>query len=413
MRKEINAKSIAVLSRDGGRISDSLIAGFIAERLPSGRIRFGYRYGANANRGWITIGLNGELTPAEARAKAERYRGAVRDGRDPAGERKMKAARATNTVDAVLDGFIKAHIEKLRSGKAVIAALAKHVRPAIGSKVIYDLKRSDIVKLHEKIRTKYPRAADRVLSYINTALAWHEKRDDDFTAPKVKGTHDGKARDRVLAPDEIADLWRALDEIEGTSAAFPALVKVLLLTACRYSEVAGMHTDELEVGNAHVKMGGVGTKKATAWTIPAERTKNKMAHVLPLIGAIKKLLPERKDGFVFSCNGGKDPISRGYHPKVELDAAIAKIRRRDGRPMMNPWVLHDLRRTARTIMAAEGVPEKIAERVLNHKKKGIVAVYDRHEYLAEKADALTRLAVEIERIVKAPAAAAKLRLVRG
>ena len=410
MKREISNKSIAVLERDGGRISDSLIAGFVAERLPSGRVRFGYRFGSNGNRGWITIGLLGELTPAEARAKAERYRGAVRDGRDPANERKMKAARAVNTVDAVLDGYIKAHIEKLRSGKAVIAALANHVRPVLGKRVIYDLKRSDIVKLHETIRDKYPRAADRVLSYINTALAWHEKRDDDFTAPKVKGTHDGKARDRALALDEIADVWRALDEIEGVSAAFPALVKVLLLTGCRYSEVAGMHTDELELGNAHVMMGGVGTKKAAAWTIPAARTKNKMAHMLPLIPAIKKLLPECKAGYVFSVNG-KDPISRGYHPKVELDAAIAKIRRRDGRPAMKPWVLHDLRRTARTLMAKVGVSEDISERVLNHKKKGIVAVYNRHEYFVEKADALTRLAAEIERIVKPVPTVAKLRLV--
>jgi integrase len=80
---------------------------------------------------------------------------------------------------------------------------------------------------------------------------------------------------------------------------------------------------------------------------------------------------------------------------------------------MKPWVLHDLRRTARTLMAKVGVPEDISERVLNHKKKGIVAVYNRHEYFVEKADALTRLAAEIERIVKPAPAAAKLRLVRG
>jgi hypothetical protein len=84
---------------------------------------------------------------------------------------------------------------------------------------------------------------------------------------------------------------------------------------------------------------------------------------------------------------------------------------------MKPWVLHDLRRTARSIMAAAGVPEDISERVLNHKKKGIGAVYDRYEYFVEKADALTRLAKHVEDVVagRVPAAApgSRLRVVGG
>jgi integrase len=394
----ITKKSVAALE-PGQKISDSKIAGFIARCLPSGKVQFGYRYGSREARRWITIGLLGEMTPDAARRRAEELVGEVRRGNDPATEIRMETARAENTVDHVLDGYIKAHVSKLRSGKAVAAALDNHVRKAIGKEVIYDLKRSRLVKLRDKIAEDCPAQADRVMSYLRTALTWQQDRDDDFNPPIVRGAYDAKPRERTLTPEEIFDVWRALDELEHVSPAWPAVVRTLLLTACRFSEVAGMHTRELETGNAYAMMGGVGTAKATSWTIPGSRTKNGLAHQVPLIAAIKKWLPERKDGFVFSCDGGKTAISRNYQPKRDLDHAIARIRRREKRPDMKAWVLHDLRRTARTIMAGEGVSEEIAERVLNHKKKGIVAVYNRHEYFADKADALTRLAAHVDAII--------------
>jgi integrase len=178
---------------------------------------------------------------------------------------------------------------------------------------------------------------------------------------------------------------------------FAAYVKVLFLTACRRCEVSEMHTRELECGNEHAMMGGVDTKKATSWTIPASRYKTNTDHQVPLIPAIKKLLPECKDGFVF-CSG-KKPIRDFNHPKAKLDAKIAEIRKREKRKPMPPWVFHDLRRSARTIMAAAGVQRDIAERVLGHVIPGVEGVYNRWEYHAEKADALTRRAAHVDGIV--------------
>jgi integrase len=173
----------------------------------------------------------------------------------------------------------------------------------------------------------------------------------------------------------------------------------LFLTACRRCEVSEMHTRELECGNQHAMMGGASTKTATSWTIPASRYKTKTPHQLPLIPAIKKLLPECKDGFVFSSDGGKRPINGFDKPKKMLDAAIARIRKREKRPPMPAWVLHDLRRSARTLMASAGVQRDIAERVLGHVIPGVEGVYNRWEYAAEKGAALTRLANMIDGIV--------------
>jgi integrase len=138
-----------------------------------------------------------------------------------------------------------------------------------------------------------------------------------------------------------------------------------------------MHTSELECGNQHAMMGGIGTKKATSWTIPAARYKTNNSHQVPLIPAIKKLLPECRDGFVFSSDGGERPINGFDKPKDQLDAAIARIRKREKRPPMPAWVFHDLRRTARSIMAATGVQRDVAERVLGHVVPGIEGVYNR------------------------------------
>ena len=70
-----------------------------------------------------------------------------------------------------------------------------------------------------------------------------------------------------------------------------------------------------------------------------------------------------------------------------------------------PWVLHDLRRTARCLLARIGVNRDIAERMLGHKEGGVLAIYDRHDYAAEMADAAARLAGELERILNVGAGA--------
>ncbi len=68
-----------------------------------------------------------------------------------------------------------------------------------------------------------------------------------------------------------------------------------------------------------------------------------------------------------------------------------------------PWVIHDLRRTARSLMARAGVRSEIAERVLGHVLPGVEGIYDRHEYHDEKADALAKLAGLIALILDPPA----------
>jgi integrase len=182
------------------------------------------------------------------------------------------------------------------------------------------------------------------------------------------------ARKRVLADDEIRDIWKALDEAD-VPACYPAFVKSLLLCATRRNESAYMHSSEID---------------GDAWTIPAARYKTKHDHVVPLTEQAKVLIGDAK-GFVFTTTEGKRGFSGFSKAKRELDAEIAKSRKREGREKMTPWTLHDLRRTARSLMSRAGVPTDHAERALGHVIGGVRAVYDRFEYLDEKRQAFEAL----------------------
>jgi integrase len=139
------------------------------------------------------------------------------------------------------------------------------------------------------------------------------------------------------------------------------------------------------------------------WTLPAARNKTKLDLVRPLsrqAQAILKALP-KTEGFVWSTNGGAKAIAGFTQFKHRFDKATGT----------KGWTLHDLRRTARSLMSRAGVPSDHAERCLGHVIGGVRGVYDRHEYHREKQRAFEMLAAEIERIVSG--SSAKVVKIRG
>jgi integrase len=193
------------------------------------------------------------------------------------------------------------------------------------------------------------------------------------------------SRKRILDDQEIRDLWEALDTVNGTvPACFPAFVRTLLLTGTRRAMVADMTYEEIE---------------GRDWTVPGSRNKGGREHVVPLTDAVIPLLGLKRKGYVFSSDGGKTPFSGFSKSKAALDLKLAEIRKRDGLKPMAPWVLHDLRRTARSLMSRAGVPSDHAERVLGHVIGGTKRVYDRYEYRDEKLAALEKLGALVGRIL--------------
>ena len=144
---------------------------------------------------------------------------------------------------------------------------------------------------------------------------------------------------------------------------------------------------------------------AKAWAIPLTRRSAQKGgeHVVPLTDVVWQLLGKpRKTGHVFSTTSGERPFSGFSKAKKALDTAIAQhCRRRKHKPVPH-WVLHDLRRTARSLMSRAGVVPDTGERVIGHSIPGVRGVYDRHSYFDEKKDALERLAVLVKQIAAKP-----------
>ena len=171
-------------------------------------------------------------------------------------------------------------------------------------------------------------------------------------------------------------------------------VKLLLLTAQRRDEVAHM---------ARSKINGDGV-----WTIPAERYKTGKPNLVPLSAAALEVIEAQpvymKCDLVFTTTG-KNPFSGFSKSKRHLDELMIEAMCEVEAEVVElpDWRLHDLRRTAKTLMMRAGVRPDISERVLGHVIPGVEGVYDRHSYLDEKHDALEKLAAIINQIVNPPA----------
>jgi integrase len=376
MQTKITAKTVAQL-RPGQTLSDSEVRGFSARCWPSGVISFDLRYRTPAgDRRRLSLGQHGNITADEARKLAKKRAGEVADNRDPVAERKVATAKATNTVNAVLDNYVDRVLAGKRSKAIQTSAFDRLVRPTIGERSIYELTRADMAKLFDGVEDgSGPVMADRTLAYLRKCFNWQQARDQNFLSPIVKGmartSTKERARSRTLTDDELRAIWTATAAADG---AFNRLVRFLLLTGARRTEASAMIWTEIT---------------GTDWTLPASRNKTKVDLVRPLSKAAIKLLPKRKGTFVFSSDAGATSYSGFSKGKTKLD-------RESG---VTDWTPHDLRRTARTLMSRAGVNSDHAELCLGHVITGVRGTYDRYAYHAEKAAAFDKLADMVAEIV--------------
>ena len=190
MQGKITKRRVDAL-RPGEIIYDDEIKGFVARRLPTGVITYGFRYRNDVgNSRWLSLGLHGSITADEGRTLAKKRAGEVADGRDPMAEREIKRAEAQkaklvakNTVNVVLDAYVADHAKALRSADQVIRAFDVYVR-RIGSIPVYDLEKNDIAEMLKDIRAKNgPVMGDRVFAHVRAAFAWQAARDKHFKSP--------------------------------------------------------------------------------------------------------------------------------------------------------------------------------------------------------------------------------------
>ncbi len=394
---------------------DAEVKGFGLKVTPAGSKVYLLQYRVDGSRATApkryTIGKHGSPWTADAaRAEAIRLLGQVKAGTDPQAKRITEREAAANQADTfakVVELFIDRYAKpNTRSWPETKRILDKHVTPVWGKRPVEGITRKDVNKLvDDLVDAGTPVLANRALAVTRKLFNWAASKDFVQANPcaGVQLPTAEEGRDRVLTDAELREIWAAAAALKVPSRAF---VKLLVLTAQRRTEVAGMRWDELDIAGK-------------VWVIPKERAKNGKAHVVPLPDsavAILESMPRitlddgKLSDFVLTSNG-TTPMSDYSGIKNKLDRQMLEARRKAAQERGDApervqapenWRFHDIRRTVTTGLAAMGIAPQVADRILNHTQgtiKGVAAVYNRHQYLDERRAALDAWARRVEQIV--------------
>lgn len=372
MRKALSDRTVSALKPQQKRyeVRDAHFPGFGVRVTPNGRKSFfaSYRYGIKQRR--KTIGFYPRIGLAEARQEAMDLMRAVDEGLDPNGT----STNQTITVSEAVEDFIQKYAKpRNRTWKETQSVLRREFVARYGDKDIRDVERRDILHILDAAIARGAKIqANRINAMIRKMFNWCIERDILDKSPVVglKAPSKEITRERVLDDKEISRLIAAC---RNQAYPFGSYVLFLMATAQRRSEVANLRWSQINFENAK-------------WTIPSELSKNGKSHEVPL-NAIALALLEAIPRFA-NCNlvfstTGKTPIS----------GMSKMLRRIQVASDTSDWRLHDLRRTAASVMAGEEIRPHVIEKVLNHVSgtiSGVSAVYNRYGYDSEKRDALEK-----------------------
>ena len=397
----------------------------------------------------ITIGQHdGDMwNVTKARAAARKLLAPVDLGQDPFGDRETELAakaaakaaaaeaeaskareaeaRLRDSFEAVTERYVDLYMKSNRSGAETARLLRHGPVPAWKGRHIAEIRRADLADLIDTIKKRSPAVARATYAALRGLFAWCLERDLIVASPcqSVTAPPRPEARDRVLTDGELAVIWKGSDAL---GYPFGQVVKLLLLTGQRRAEVANMAWAEVDLD-------------AGTWRIPKERAKNGKAHEVDLSPQAVEVLKSVKRNGPYLFPARKAPARKEIPARIEVTAdshgvrgfsavkrklddeaealwleAQTKAKAKKVGPMQ-PWRMHDLRRTAATGMASMGFAPHVIERVLNHisgAQGGLVGVYQKHEYRAERKAALLAWGAHVEAVLSGNAMPSNVRPLR-
>jgi integrase len=343
-----------------------------------------------------TIGAYPDISLSQARARADAIRRQVAAGVNPVQARRTQREMApTWTFEALADRYLIEHARRHKRQRSVEEDernLRLHILPKWGARQYADITRADVVELVEGLVTAdKPTLANRVQALISKIFSFAIDAGLPVTHPAVRLRRRGVERvgRRVLSDAEIRLFWANI-VAPPVSPRTGLALRLALTTAARVSEIAGMTRAELE----HITEPG-----RAVWTVPAERSKNGLARVIPLseparrtvVAALELIGDDRIH--LFPSPGRDVPVS-GHAFSVAM-MRFGKSLSADRSAAAASWCVeppsaHDLRRTLATRLSSLGIPQEDIAAVLGHVPQGVTRKhYDLHDRLAEKNRALT------------------------
>lgn len=398
------------LKPEGKKIIRSEGNGFTLRVMPSGVKSFLYIYSIDGRRREMSLCTydpkfadeKGRGSLAVARDMFEEARRKVRNGIDPLEEQEQAAQeqRLAPTVKKLVSEYLEKHAKaNKKSWLEDQRCLEKEVIPLWGNRKAKDIRKRDVIDLLDGIvKRGSPVMANNTFEKVRKMFNFAVEKDILEHSPcfGVKKPTKTDHKDRVLSDAELVTFWTGLDRA-AMSAEIRRALKLILVTAQRPGEVIGIHSDEID-GNW--------------WTIPSERSKNGRTHRVFLTSTALELIGE-KQGYIFESPRPIKVEGQEDMPKpMDVNAVAYAVRRNVEEPkkdtgkknavnekqaedeetgkklIMEAWTPHDLRRTAATNMSALGHSDEVIDAVLNHVKKGVIAIYNRHHYDREKQIAL-------------------------
>jgi integrase len=382
---KITKRSVDALiaSRSEGFLWDDGIRGFGAKITKGGAVSYIMQFrmgGREAITRRYTIGSHGSpWTPATAREEAQRLFLLIAQGIDPV---EVEKQRRREAVDLAFGNYADRFETSCvgRGWKVLVGRSFRiHVKPVLGSKPLPKITRSDVVAVFDRMTEHQAANRRNVFEVLRRMFRWAVSRGDIDRSP-MEGMETPpavKARDRWLSDQELALVWK---HAPGTHPCFGPIVRLLIVTGQRREEVSSLAWEELD-------------QTGRLWTLPGDRAKNGEPNRVPLNDLAISVLdsvagrpvwPRRGKVFATSTGGS----FTGYHKgKEKLDRMIAE----DCGEALQPWRLHDLRRTLATGFQRLGVRFEVTEAVLNHvggSRAGVAGIYQRHDWKVEKRQAL-------------------------
>lgn len=368
--------------------------GFAMRVLPSGVKTFVFIYTINGIRRQLNLGNYPYVSLVDAHEKylvaAKLHANGIDPQISPPASQPEPPTPELLTVSGLKALYIK-HIKSHLVPRSVVQqerTLDKDVVPVIGALPAMDIRRKDAIALIETVARRAPGQARNVIKTARSMFSFAQARELVEMNPfagvgRAVPVTVPKMRKRVLSDEEIRKVWTALKYSERGRATL-----LILTTGQRPGEVTGIHRDEID---------------GRWWTIPPERAKkNDRENRVYLTGLSKSLLALPKDdvyGHVFPARGR----GRWIGANGSMRPATLSHNLTDNNYFCLPrWTPHDLRRTMATGLARLGCPDEVIDEVLNHKKKGIISVYNQHRYDREKRYWLILWARHLRRIIQKP-----------
>jgi len=372
--------------------------GLLLRVFKSGHKRWELRYRFAGKIRRYHIGYFPDLGLKDARDELSSLKKDIRSGVDPQGEKVRSRYTTENmTFRELASVFEKEYLKRLKEStkRDYRSRINRHLVPAFGPMLLSEIQRGHIRRLLKPMAEKKPMHANRVQAVLSKMFSFALQEEFTTNHP-VKGMSKyGKEtrRDRYYAKEEIRALWSAFEQ-QGEP--IRSLLKVLLLTGQRLGETSRMKWSDIDTTRS-------------LWVMPKDETKAGRSHTIPIVGQVKHILEA-----LHQITGQYDYVftspMKNDRPVADFKGAVARIRDIDECP--DDFRIHDMRRTVATYCAELGVDRTTLGKLLNHRglagDSHVTSIYDRHEYLDEKRQALTRWDSMLNQIITGEQAETKI-----